>query len=168
MIKLNLGCGPYRAPIGWLNIDHPSAEGDPNISADIYCDAIDLPFRDSVADRVYTGHLIEHFSEADLYSFLAEVERVLDSEGVWMVVSPDMDRINALENPEPWLLEAMALGNEGREGEHHLWQPTEKGVLDLLEHEGWNAQPVDLSTIKRDGWPLTAWTDWQFALEVRP
>lgn len=169
MLSLNLGCGQYRAPIGWINIDHPSAEHDPLITADIYCDVVhDLPFRDNAVDRVYSGHLIEHFSESDLYPFLSEVDRVLAPDGVWMIVSPDMDRINALEDPEPWLLEAMKITNEGREGEHHQWQPTEKSVFSLLEHEGWNPRSVDLATIKDDGWPLVAYTDWQFAIEARP
>lgn len=167
MLKLNLGCGQYRAPFGWINIDHPSAELDGMINADIYCNALDLPFKDDVAERIYAGHIIEHFEEHELYSFLGEIDRVLDPEGVLMVVSPDMDRINALEHPEPWLLKAMELGNEGREGEHHKWQPTEEAVLSFFEHEGFNARAVDLASIPSDGWPLVAITDWQFAIEAR-
>jgi ubiquinone/menaquinone biosynthesis C-methylase UbiE len=167
MVQLNLGCGQYRAPIGWINIDHPSAESDPQISADIYCNALDLPFKDGCASRIYAGHIIEHFEEHELYSFFAEIDRVLEVDGVFMIVSPDMDRINALEEPEPWLLKAMELGNEGREGEHHKWQPTAAGVLSFLEHEGFDAKEVDLATIKADEWPLVAYTTWQFAIEAK-
>lgn len=167
MLKLNLGCGQYRAPRGWINIDHPSAESDLSIEADVYCDIADMPFRDSSASRMYAGHVIEHLSEADLYTVFMELDRVLGPDGKLMIVGPDMDRINAMGDDAPeWLLKAMQLGNEGREGEHHLWQPSEASVLSLLEHEGFDARAVDLATIANDGWPLVAYTDWQFAIEA--
>lgn len=167
-LQLNLGCGQYRAERGWLNIDHPSAYGVPEIDADIYCDIVDLPFKDGVASRLYAGHVIEHFSEDDLYAAAVELDRVLEPGGTLMIVSPDMDRINALEDPEPWLLEAMRTDNEGREGEHHKWQPTAKALVSFFTHEGWDAKEVDLRSIQEDRWPLVAYTDWQCAIECHP
>lgn len=163
-MNLNLGCGQYRAPLGWINVDHPSAESDPSIEADIYCDAIDLPFKDQTVQRIYAGHLIEHLSESDLYSFSAECGRVLAPDGQLMIVCPDMDRINQMPDPPEWLLEAMRTDNEGRTGEHHLWQPTATSVLDFLEHEGWDAGEVPLESIQGDGWPLVAHTEWQCSI----
>lgn len=165
-MKLNLGCGQYRAPIGWINIDHPSAEGDPDINPDIYCNIIDLPFKDAAASRIYMGHVIEHLSQADMYAAFGEIDRVLAPDGILMIVSPDMDRINAMEEVPEWLQEAMRTDNNGRKGEHHLWKPTERNVLNFLEHEAWDAHAVDLQNVQ-NGWPLVAYTEWQFAIVAR-
>lgn len=171
MLRLNLGCGQYRAPLGWINVDHPSTEFDPSITAEVYCDIVDLPFKDSVADQVYMGHIIEHLSNEDLATALYEVERILTPGGTCMIVSPDMDRIDAMEDVPDWLNDAMKVTNEGRDGEHHKWVPTASKVLSLLEDEyAWDAKEVDLAEIAKLGsiWPVTAWTEWQFAIEARP
>lgn len=164
MLKLNVGCGQYRAPAEWINIDHPSAEFDPAINADIYCQAQDLPFLNGTVSRIYMGHVIEHLDSDEIGDVLVEFFRVLEPDGQLMVVSPDQDRIDLMPLVPPWLREAMRTDNEGREGEHHKWVPTEDEVLSRLEDEGWDACVVDLSRIKADGWPLVSYSEWQFAV----
>lgn len=170
MLRLNLGCGQYRAPAGWINVDHPSAEFDSTITAEVYCNIVDLPFTDSSVDQVYMGHIVEHLTHEDLQTAMYEVERVLTPGGTCMIVSPDMDRIEKMDDVPGWLIEAMKITNEGREGEHHKWVPTASLMLSLLEEYAWDAQEIDLAGITGRGsiWPVTSYNEWQFAIEARP
>jgi len=167
VIQLNLGCGPFRAPKGWINIDHPASEFRDEVDADIYTLINDLPFRDSSVSRIYAGHILEHIPFEEVPDTLIELDRVLEPDGILMVVGPDMDRIEAIDH-EAWLDEAMRVDNDGPPGIHHRWVPTAANTLSLLENEGFMAQEVPINALADSHWPVVAFTPWQFAIEARP
>lgn len=167
MIKLNLGCGPYRAPAGWINVDHPASEFNSEITAEIYCLIEDLPFRDSSAERIYCGHVLEHIPLDKVPDTLMELDRVLTPDGILTIVGPDMDRIKAVDH-EAWLDEAMRVDNDGPPGIHHRWVPTATNTLQLLEDAGFLAHETPVNALADSDWPVVAFTPWQFAIEARP
>ena len=159
-LNLNLGCGPFRAPRGWLNIDHPASEFAEDIDADIYTLIQDLPFKDDTVDKIYAGHVLEHIPLEEVPDTLLELMRVLAPDGTLMVVGPDMDRIEAIDH-EAWLDEAMRVDNDGPPGIHHRWVPTAANTLALMENAGFfSVTETPLQLITEKGWPLVAYTPW--------
>jgi SAM-dependent methyltransferase len=72
LVSVDVGCGIVkRAEIG---VDFRRS-----IGADIVADVQHLPFRDNVADYVYSGHVIEHLDYPFL--LLSEINRILKPTG---------------------------------------------------------------------------------------
>lgn len=86
-MKLNLGCGIYKK-VGWINIDQYES-----VNPDVVCDIRKLPYEDGVADDVYLGHVLEHFTYDEGQRVLKEILRVLKPKGKAYVVVPDMKAI---------------------------------------------------------------------------
>jgi SAM-dependent methyltransferase len=79
-LRLNLGSG--NEPLaGYVNVDRRRVPGV-NVIADVTA----LPFADSVASEVVASSLLEHFS--DPYSVLADVHRVLNTQGRFVMRVP--------------------------------------------------------------------------------
>lgn len=86
--KLQIGTGPLSLP-GWLNSDL--------IAADVYLDLTRrLPLPDSSFAYVFGEHLIEHLSERDVESLLAELRRIIRPGGVLRLTTPDLQKLIAL------------------------------------------------------------------------
>lgn len=87
MSKLNLGCQIHAFFPGWVNQD--IVGDDPNIKADLVCDAAQLPCPDKSIDFIYAGHLVEHYYPDTLGTAIAEWRRVLKPGGTLAVLTPD-------------------------------------------------------------------------------
>lgn len=90
-MKLNLGC-QIHAFEGWTNQD--IIGDDPNIKADLVCDAakLDTIPSDSV-DFIYAGHLVEHYYPDTLPAALIEWRRVLKPGGQLAIITPDCGEV---------------------------------------------------------------------------
>jgi predicted SAM-dependent methyltransferase len=82
-IRLELGAGERRLD-GWISIDY-------NPSADLHLDlSRPLPFTDDSVERIYSSHLLEHFSYPQpLIGLLGECFRTLKPGGAFEVAVPD-------------------------------------------------------------------------------
>lgn len=81
--RLNLGCGPFYAGGGWVNIDLA-----PEVKADHHEDAAALPgFAAGSVDEIYAGHLAEHVE--DVAAAFARWHEVLRPGGALTVAVPD-------------------------------------------------------------------------------
>lgn len=83
-IRLHIGCGEnvYR---GWVNIDRAALRGVDH-ALDV---RLGLPFENVTA--IYAEHFLEHLSFDHALLFLRECRRVLKSDGVLRVSTPNLD-----------------------------------------------------------------------------
>jgi predicted SAM-dependent methyltransferase len=92
---LHIGCGGNELP-GWLNTEL-CPRGD-----QIFLDATGrFPFADHVFAFIYTEHMIEHVSLGDAAAMLAECFRVLATNGVIRIVTPDLRFLVTLLDAPP-------------------------------------------------------------------
>lgn len=83
--KLQLGSGPTRLN-GWLNTDIKSK---PDCA---YLDITEkFPIEDKTIDYIFTEHLIEHIPWEKGISMLKECRRILKSNGILRVATPDLE-----------------------------------------------------------------------------
>lgn len=158
-MRLNLGCGEYRAE-GWTNVDRRDHDGP---RPDIVASILQLPFEDGSAERVYCGHVLEHLDyEQELPTALAEVRRVLADDGELMVVGPDIERARA---SYPEAIPDIENGAGRWPGDAHLWIPTEATTLDVLTEAGFTAWPQAIEAVPAS-WPVVSRIGWQFAIEA--
>jgi predicted SAM-dependent methyltransferase len=84
---LRLHIGGIEPRAGWriLNIS-------PGPNVDYVGDCTDLSrFADGAAETVYASHVLEHLGLAELPKVLAEVRRILRTDGEFFVAVPDLD-----------------------------------------------------------------------------
>lgn len=80
--QLEIGSGLVKES-GWITLD--LCRG-----VDVYWDLRrGLPFADATFERVYSSHVLEHFSYKDMKNLLREVLRVLKPGGVFSICVPD-------------------------------------------------------------------------------
>lgn len=187
MTCLNLGCGPFRAPAPWLNLD---CWQDDQIRPDVVVDAARPLARwaDGDVDRIYCGHVIEHVPWPDVPAFLAEIHRALRPGGELCVVAPDVYR--AIRrwrdgiDPEGWELVESLLENPW-EREHangygflrqhpawpasrHWWNAFEDRIVFALDEAGFvDVAPQPITPEALASWPVVAFTQWQCAVTAR-
>lgn len=81
--QLEIGSGPNKRK-GWLTLDICSG-------ADYVWDLRNgLPFKNNTFQRVYSSHVLEHFSFKDLQLLLEEIHRVLKPGGEFLIAVPDV------------------------------------------------------------------------------
>lgn len=161
-IKLNLGCGEYRAE-SWVNVDlHTDVK--PDVVADV---TAELPLPDDCAKRIYAGHLLEHIPAEDVVATLNRWRRVAAHGCELLVVGPDCDRgrtwarSGRITDAE---FRKMSIGGHRRRGEGHLWEATERLTYDLVRESGWRCVTPLLIWKVSNVWPVTSRVGWQFAL----
>jgi hypothetical protein len=94
---LNIGCGPFRAPAPWWNIDvviteHPEYPTQPDEVVPRDRSVVEL-FGPASCRRIYMGHLLEHVPWEAVPSFLAlRVAPALVDDGELAIVGPDVYR----------------------------------------------------------------------------
>lgn len=94
--RLNIGCGDYRLPAGWTNVD----ESNPN--ADIQIHVPPLPWDAASVAEIYAGHFFEHLGRIEAAWFLDECYRVLIPGGKLGILVPDMREVlNRYVHDEP-------------------------------------------------------------------
>lgn len=161
-MKLNLGCGEFRAS-GWINVDGvTNKDVRPDVVADI---TEGLPFDSEAFERVYMGHVLEHLTLDDqVPALMREVYRVLAPGGEMLAVGPDIHR--ARKTGDLGLIKAV-IGGEGRwPGDQHHWLCEEALMVEAVFNAGFtDAQPVAMGTIRQThpGWPLVSDVGWQCA-----
>lgn len=173
-MMLNLGCGPFRAPDPWWNVDvtdRGSIDPDQVIDPDR-----PLPYRDESCERVYLGHVLEHVPWCQIPRLLGEVHRVLWSDGDLLVVGPDVERAIRYwhdgDHRYNWQLVIESLegahssqpDGEWDGGRHH-WNCTEARLVEALEGAGFTTTPVPVDDqAPFDGWPLVSYMPHQAAV----
>lgn len=170
-LYLNIGSGVHPAPEPWLNVDANSPD-DWNV--DVVASALDLPFEDGCADRVYFGHILEHLSyEVDAPQALREAWRVLRVGGELGVVGPAMDL--ALKTGQPQgIIDAIKItpvdpdyqyDSNTPAGLGHLWEANVDNTYALVKSVFPNALLVSVELISRQTqWPNTEVSPWQVAI----
>lgn len=158
-MRLNIGCGDFKAD-GWVNVDrHPSVE--PDVLADV---VEGLPFTDGSAELVYAGHVLEHLWLDDVPIALKEISRVLAADGTLMVVGPDSVRARDGGWP-PEVLDGILHGKGRWPGDEHRWDSHEAVTVQLLRDAGWTAEPLNVAEVPPP-WPVTSRIGWQFAIRA--
>lgn len=181
---LNVGCGPWRAPAPWINLDvvetatiHPD-----RIVTDSLRPAAD--WADGSVDRIYLGHVLEHVPVDELPAFFVDLTRALTLGGEVCVVGPDVLRAITRwhDGLEPWDLVMATLegpdyhpADQGfqladrpdlawREA-RHWWNCTEARVVRVLGDAGfWQVTTHPLDSPHLDRWPVTDRAAWQCAV----
>ena len=81
-IKLELGSGPKKGTDGWTTIDTQSSDINWDLRRGI-------PLPDNCVEQIYSSHLLEHISYAELIIFLSECRRVMTVGGKFSVCVPN-------------------------------------------------------------------------------
>ncbi len=120
---LDLGCSSARFSsdfihLGWsvhgIDISRNQVEEAQKlrVKAKVHDISIGLPYEQSSFDLVFAGEIIEHLIDTDF--FLAEINRVLEKEGVLIITTPNLA---SLENR--WRL---------LRGKHPIWLDYKQGL----------------------------------------
>ena len=91
MMKVNLGCGPWKLD-GWINVDF-----EPSYHPDLLHDLRNpLPWGNETVDLIHMEHFFEHIRQEDGQKLLKECFRVLRWGGVIRINGPDLRKISKL------------------------------------------------------------------------
>ena len=83
MIKLNIGCGPYKKP-GYINIDkNPIWEPDKVVDV-----RNGFPFDDNSVDEIWASHFMEHLDKDEIIFVLSECYKKLKPNGILTIKIP--------------------------------------------------------------------------------
>lgn len=151
-MKLNVGCGRFRAP-GWVNIDN-----DPNIIADHVADLTDLPPQITGVTHAYLGHILHLIHPADVPATLAQLWARCTSGAQIAVVCPDA--LKLIDTPQTLDQLYVALGGEARQ-----WAVSQQRLVDILRASGLQrCRPVPIDSPDLDGFPVVSRVTWQAAV----
>tara|TARA_B110000003_G_C16595460_1_gene513471 strand:+ start:725 stop:1591 length:867 start_codon:yes stop_codon:yes gene_type:complete len=89
-IKLNVGASPIWDVDGWHVIDHKIKK---NEKYKIAGDAENINLPDKSCSIVFCSHIFEHIPHIKLPKVLAEINRVLDKNGIVRILTPDLEKI---------------------------------------------------------------------------
>jgi len=137
MIALNLGSGDTRVQ------DHISV--DLHTDADVKHDlTTPLPYKDGSVDRIYSSHVIEHFTRAEWEHVRRDWLRVLKPGGVMELRCPDMEKLCVLflggEDRELQL--QRIYGQQGSEGQLHKNGFTPESLVNSFPDCTWRILPA--------------------------
>lgn len=184
MIWLNIGCGEFRAPVPWINVD--MFESPPGTPHGTYPDQVveygEFPFND--VERIYYGHLLEHMDTPTVLEFLIGWGSTLAPGAIVCVVGPDVNR--ALELFKRHELKRDDLWQRMEPGAHladvdfwldyykrelylhpgyHRINCTPERARALLLHTGYtDIREIDILSPELNSWPLVSRAQDQFAL----
>jgi len=85
--RLHIGSGRAYLP-GWTNVDLFSST-----KADLYCDAMRLPFEKETFDEIYCCHCLEHFHRHAIVAVLHHWRELLKKGGILKLSVPDFGKI---------------------------------------------------------------------------
>lgn len=174
-MHVNIGCGPFRAPRPWLNIDVIHLEGriEPDVVVpSIWPETWDLSgFSLSGFTKVYMGHVLEHVQWELVPEFLRQVLDRCEVGAEIAIVGPDIRKFLAKWKHDSMSWEEVTAALEHHlsfqpdgtwDGARHQWNCEEQRLLDLAAHVGiggLSAVPVDEEHLA--GWPVTSYVDTQ-------
>lgn len=82
-ILLEIGSGDKKGENGWTTLDYATR-------CDIKYNLLEkLPFPDNSVDKIYSSHVLEHFTRNQLDSLLQECKRILKPGGIFSVCVPN-------------------------------------------------------------------------------
>lgn len=187
---LNVGCGPFRAPEPWHNIDvvrteHHEYPTQPDEVVPRDKSVAEL-FGERSCRRIYMGHLLEHVPWERVVWFLREaIGPALTDDGELCIVGPDVYRViemykngqegwewveACLEGPDAQFdLQGEPTGDatEGWPEARHKWNAYEDRVLRVVRLAGYAADAYPISPQHYGDWPLVAYTQFQCGVIAR-
>jgi hypothetical protein len=169
-MQINIGCGPFRAPSPWVNLDVVRIEG--HIEPDVVVPSIwPETWGLTGATKVYMGHVLEHIQWELVPDFLQQVLDICEVGAEIAIVGPDIrksvakwkhdqlswdDVMGALENHTSF----QPAGEW--DGARHQWNCYEQRVFDVAVHAGIGAiEAVPVNRSKLGAWPVTSYVDTQ-------
>lgn len=176
---LNIGCGPFRAPEPWVNVDVVRIPGqiEPDLVADSW-DPGSLPVKLGSVKRIYLGHVLEHVRWDRVHYFLWRCLGLLAPGGEIAVVGPDTNRMlqRWRDGLEPWGQVLAVLEDDVHaqqapaewDGARHQWNAYEARVVRALTAAGFvdvTAVPVTEEALAR--WPVASHAPHQCAVIAR-
>ena len=149
-MKLNIGCG-NKFKKDFINVDIRKLKGV-NVVAKIQ----DLPFREQVFDEVEAIDVVEHVKRYEKEKVIQELYRVLKSNGILSVLTPNLTKIASffLNKRIPFYQTIRLLyGEQDYEENLHccLWQPEDFKPFQVVKMEEKN---FNLSLILKKEWLL--------------
>ena len=165
-LKLNLGCGRTILS-GWVNIDNsPSVvlakvpfiryilfklkiispeQFENQWSKDIvWCDVSrKIPYPDSVVDRVYSSHFLEHIEKEKGETVLRETFRILKKGGIFRLVVPDL-----VFHAQRYLKKISGVESIGREPHDELLFNIYGAFLEAKRFGAWHRYMYDWPTLQ--------------------
>lgn len=120
--QLHLGCGNIHIP-GWCNVDVIKTG-----ATDLVLDISSLPgFPKGAVERIYSCHVLEHFSQNEIADILAIWWQVLKPGGEIRISVPDLDSITGIYQDnldhfnvpgnQPWI--ALIYGGQKDQYDYH-------------------------------------------------
>lgn len=86
-MKLHIGTGNTYLP-GWINLDIFSF-----VKADIYSNAMSLPYERETFDLIYASHVLEHFNRHTILAVLTHWRNLLKVGGILRLAVPDFKSV---------------------------------------------------------------------------
>ena len=87
-IKLNLGASPIWFKEEWYIVDHKIKKTNKTTIAG---DAANIDLPDESCSIVFCSHVFEHIPHYRLPIILSEINRILKPEGVFRILTPDLE-----------------------------------------------------------------------------
>lgn len=126
---LDLGCNRYKILARAISLDH-----DPNVYPDEVGDALDTPFKDAYFDCVCMLELIEHFTRQDQKKLLLEAKRVLRTDGLLIVSTPNISEATRKLHDMAWFITHSIYARKDLGS--HIGELTHNQLKQLLEETG--------------------------------
>jgi hypothetical protein len=169
-MQVNIGCGPFRAPSPWVNLDVVRIDG--HIEPDIVVPSIwPETWGLTGATKVYMGHVLEHIQWELVPDFLRQVLDICVPGAEIAIVGPDIRKFVAKwkHGQLSWDDVMGALENHTSfqpagewDGARHQWNCYEQRVLDVAVHAGVGAvEAVPVNGSSLGAWPVTSYVDTQ-------
>jgi predicted SAM-dependent methyltransferase len=130
--KLHIGTGTTYLP-GWKNVDVISY-----IKADLYANAMSLPYSSHTFDLIYASHVLEHFNRHLILAVLEHWKHLLKTKGILRLAVPDFEAIIAYymktNSLEPLI--GLLYGGQRHIMDAHQIIFTKKTLTDVLKKVG--------------------------------
>lgn len=167
---INIGCGPFRAPKPWVNLDVVHIEG--HIEPDTVVSSIwPGTWGLTGVKKVYMGHVLEHIQWELVTLFLEQVLDICEVGAEIAIVGPDIRKFAAKWKHDQLSWEDVmgALENHTSfqpagtwDGARHQWNCYEQRLVDVATHAGLGAvNAVRVNNKELAGWPVTSYVDTQ-------
>ena len=89
---IQLGCSDSDVKKKYLNLDFYKVNFFKKNQLFYHDLRYTLPFNDNIFCRVFSEHTIEHLCPSDVLNLFKEVYRVLQNDGVFTIVTPDLKK----------------------------------------------------------------------------
>ena len=169
-MHINVGCGPFRAPYPWVNID--VIHIDNHIEPDVVVHSMWPEFWDMAGfTKVYLGHVLEHIQWERVPDFMHQLLDKCEVGAEICVVGPDILKFLSLwkDDQMEWSDVAGAIEHHLSfqsagtwDGARHQWNCYEERLLEVLTFSGLEyAHPVPVVEGQLKDWPVTSFVNTQ-------